>query len=150
MRNKLLMGMLLASLPLYSNEKASLELNEIPVTANPLGLSVDEMFRPVYIMNGLDLSNNKSSSLGSTLEKVPGISNSSWGDNIGRPVIRGMDRNRIKILNNGMQIKDVSNVSGDHVISIDTLSSEQIEVIRGPESIIYGGGAIGGIINIID
>lgn len=150
MRNKLLMGMLLASLPLYSNEKASLELNEIPVTANPLGLSVDEMSRPVYIMNGLDLSNNKSSSLGSTLEKVPGISNSSWGDNIGRPVIRGMDRNRIKILNNGMQIKDVSNVSGDHVISIDTLSSEQIEIIRGPESIIYGGGAIGGIVNIID
>ena len=61
-----------------------------------------------------------------------------------------MDRNRVQILNNGMQIKDVSNLSGDHAISLDSLSSEQIEVVRGPETIIYGGGAVGGVVNIID
>ena len=60
-----------------------------------------------------------------------------------------MDRNRVQILNNGMQIKDVSNLSGDHAISLDSLSSEQIEVVRGPETIIYGGGAVGGVVNII-
>ena len=49
-----------------------------------------------------------------------------------------------------MQIKDVSNLSGDHAISLDSLSSEQIEVVRGPETIIYGGGAVGGVVNIID
>ena len=83
------------------------------------------------------------------IDGVPGLSNSSWGDSIGRPVIRGMDRNRVQILNNGMQIKDVSNLSGDHAISLDSLSSEQIEVVRGPETIIYGGGAVGGVVNII-
>ena len=132
------------------NEKVSIQLNQIPITANPLGLSSDEMVRPVHIMNGISLQNNKSSSLGSMLDSVPGLSNSSWGESVGRPVIRGMDRNRIKILNNGMEVKDVSNVGGDHAISFDSLSSEQIEIVRGPETIIYGGGAIGGVVNIID
>ena len=151
MRNYILFASaLLVSNLSVGNEKVSIQLNEIPITANPLGLSADEMVRPIHIMNGISLQNNKRSSLGSMLDSVPGVSNSSWGDNIGRPVIRGMDRNRIKILNNGIQVKDVSNVSGDHGISYDGLSSEQIEVVRGPETIIYGGGAVGGVVNIID
>ena len=151
MRNYILFASIfLVSNLSVGNEKVSIQLNEIPITANPLGLTADEMVRPIHVMNGISLQNNKSSSLGSMLDSVPGVSNSSWGDNIGRPVIRGMDRNRIKILNNGMQVKDVSNVSGDHGISYDSLSSEQIEVVRGPETIIYGGGAVGGVVNIID
>ncbi|MDG2252614.1 MAG: TonB-dependent receptor [Methylophilaceae bacterium] len=135
---------------LHAEAKRSLELNEIPVTANPLNLSSDEIVRPIHIMNGVELQNKKSSSLGSMLDSVPGVSNNSWGDNVGRPVIRGMDRNRVQILNNGMQLKDVSNLSGDHATSLDALSSEQIEVVMGPETIMYGGGAVGGVINIID
>ena len=133
-----------------ADDALEIKTNEIPITANPLSLSDDEMVRPVHIMNGIDLQNKKSSSLGSMLDGVPGISNNSWGDILGRPAIRGMDRNRVQILNNGMQIKDVSNLSGDHAISLDSLSSEQIEVVRGPETIIYGGGAVGGVVNIID
>ena len=141
---------LLASTLLHADDERSMKLIEIPVTANPLGLSNDNLANPVRIFSGTELQNRKNSSLGAVLDGIPGITNNSWGDSVGQPVIRGMDSNRIKILNNGMEIKDVSNMSGDHAVAIDTLSSEQIEVIRGPASIIYGGGAVGGIINIID
>ena len=150
MRYKEIVCATLLSTSVFADDALEIKTNEIPVTGNPLSLSDDEMVRPVHIMNGIDLQNKKSSSLGSMLDGVPGVSNNSWGDSVGRPVIRGMDRNRVQILNNGMQIKDVSNLSGDHAISLDSLSSEQIEVVRGPETIIYGGGAVGGVVNIID
>jgi len=150
MRNIIFMCALLASTLLHADDERSMKLIEIPVTANPLGLSNDNLANPVRIFSGTELQNRKNSSLGAVLDGIPGITNNSWGDSVGQPVIRGMDSNRIKILNNGMEIKDVSNMSGDHAVAIDTLSSEQIEVIRGPASIIYGGGAVGGIINIID
>ena len=150
MRYKEIVCATLLSTSVFADDALEIKTNEIPVTGNPLSLSDDEMVRPVHIMNGIDLQNKKSSSLGSMLDGVPGVSNNSWGDILGRPVIRGMDRNRVQILNNGMQIKDVSNLSGDHAISLDSLSSEQIEVVRGPETIIYGGGAVGGVVNIID
>jgi iron complex outermembrane recepter protein len=149
MRNKFLIAVMVFSSAVYA-DGPSINLNDIPVSANPLGLSNDELVRPTYIMNGITLQNSKDPSLGNMLDKVSGISNSSWGLNVGRPSIRGMDRNRVKILNNGMEIRDVSNVSGDHAIGLDSLATEQIEVIKGPETIIYGGGAIGGVINLID
>ena len=150
MRHKIIVLATILSTSVFADEALEITTGEIPVTANPLSLSADEMVRPINIMNGVNLQNRKSSSLGSMLDSVPGVSNSSWGDSIGRPVIRGMDRNRIQILNNGMQVKDVSNVAGDHAIAMDSLSTEQIEVVRGPETIIYGGGAIGGVVNLID
>ena len=150
MRYKKIVLATILSTTVLADEALEITTGEIPVTANPLSLSADEMVRPINIMNGVSLQNRKSSSLGSMLDSVPGVSNSSWGDSIGRPVIRGMDRNRIQILNNGMQVKDVSNVAGDHAIAMDSLSTEQIEVVRGPETIIYGGGAIGGVVNLID
>ena len=150
MRYKKIVLATILSTSVLADEALEITTGEIPVTANPLSLSADEMVRPINIMNGVSLQNRKSSSLGSMLDSVPGVSNSSWGDSIGRPVIRGMDRNRIQILNNGMQVKDVSNVAGDHAIAMDSLSTEQIEVVRGPETIIYGGGAIGGVVNLID
>lgn len=150
MRYKKIVLATILSTSVFADEALKITTGEIPVTANPLSLSADEMVRPINIMNGVSLQNRKSSSLGSMLDSVPGVSNSSWGDSIGRPVIRGMDRNRIQILNNGMQVKDVSNVAGDHAIAMDSLSTEQIEVVRGPETIIYGGGAIGGVVNLID
>ena len=134
----------------YAEDEREMKLIEIPVTANPLSLSSDQLANPVQIFNGTELQNIKHSSLGAVLGKIPGINNNSWGDSVGQPVIRGMDSNRIKILNNGMEIKDVSNISGDHAVAIDALSSGQIEIIRGPAAIIYGGGAVGGVINIID
>ena len=150
MRFVLFIYALLSCTLIHANDKSEINLIEIPVTANPLGLSSDNLPNPVQIFNGVELQNRKGSSLGAVLGDVPGISNNSWGDSVGQPVIRGMDSNRIKILKNGMEIKDVSNMSGDHAVATDTIVAEQIEIIRGPASILYGGGSVGGVINIID
>ncbi|MCH9798001.1 MAG: TonB-dependent receptor plug domain-containing protein, partial [Gammaproteobacteria bacterium] len=128
----------------------NIAIQEIPVTANPLQLNSNDMVRPVRIIGSKELMHNSSASLGRNLKNIPGISNSSWGENVGRPVIRGMDGNRIKILNNGLGVNDISALSGDHPVGIDALSADQIEIIKGPASIIYGGGSVGGTINIID
>ena len=138
------------SMSVYADGVGHVQLREIPVTANPLKLSNDEMVKPIHIYNGAELSRIKDSSLGNTLKGTPGVTNAGYGDAIGRPVIRGMDSNRIQILNNGVQLNDVSAMSGDHSVAIDTLSAEQIEIVRGPAAVIYGGGATGGVINIID
>jgi iron complex outermembrane recepter protein len=150
MRSTILISAILSCTLLHAEDSHEMNLNEIPVTANPLSLSSDELVNPAQIFIGNELQNMKDSSLGAVLDGVPGITNNSWGDSVGQPVIRGMDSNRIKILNNGMEIKDVANMSGDHAVAIDTLSTEQIELIRGPVAILYGGGAVGGVINIID
>ena len=134
----------------YADGVGHVQLQQVPVTANPLKLSNDEMVKPIQIYNGEELSRLRDSSLGATLNGTPGVSNSAFGDAIGRPVIRGMSNNRVQILNNGLQINDVSAMSGDHSVAIDTLAAEQIEIVRGPASVIYGGGATGGVINIID
>ena len=134
----------------YADGVGHVQLQQVPVTANPLKLSNDEMVKPIQIYNGEELSRLRDSSLGATLNGTPGVTNSAFGDAIGRPVIRGMSNNRVQILNNGIQINDVSAMSGDHSVAIDTLAAEQIEIVRGPAAVIYGGGATGGVINIID
>ena len=134
----------------YADGVGHVQLQQVPVTANPLKLSNDEMVKPIQIYNGEELSRLRDSSLGATLNGTPGVSNSAFGDAIGRPVIRGMSNNRVQILNKGLQINDVSAMSGDHSVAIDTLAAEQIEIVRGPAAVIYGGGATGGVINIID
>ena len=79
MRYKEIVCATLLSTSVFADDALEIKTNEIPVTGNPLSLSDDEMVRPVHIMNGIDLQNKKSSSLGSMLDGVPGVSNNSWG-----------------------------------------------------------------------
>jgi iron complex outermembrane receptor protein len=120
------------------------------VTGNPLGVGSDQMVVPISILNGRELSLKRESTLAETLNSIPGVSNSSFGPSVGRPMIRGMDSDRIKILQNGVNNLDASNLSFDHGVSIDPLIIEQIDVIRGPATLLYGGGAVGGVVNAID
>ena len=123
-------------------------LNEITVTANPLGNA--EGIQAVQVLQGDDLRQERQSTLGETLGHLPGVSNSYLGPNSSRPVIRGMDGDRIKILNNSVESQDVSSLSNDHAVPHDVLSVERIEVLRGPSAIMYGGSAVGGVVNLID
>ena len=118
---KIFVGILLFFVSQAFAEDTKIEIQEIPITANPLKINSNKMVKPVKIISNKELIKNSSASLGRNLKNIPGVSNSAWGENVGRPVIRGMDGNRIKILNNGMEVNDVSAMSGDHPVGIDTL-----------------------------
>lgn len=123
-------------------------LEEITITARSLegaGLLV-----PAQQLSGAALAQRLGSTLGETLDNLPGIANSSYGPNVGRPTIRGMDGDRIRILQNSGANMDVSGLSFDHAVPIDPLTTERIEVLRGPATLLYGGSAIGGVVNVID
>ena len=136
--------------PAIGADKGALTIPTTAVTGNPLGVGSDQMVVPISILNGRELSLKRENTLAETLNSIPGVSNSSFGPSVGRPMIRGMDSDRIKILQNGVNNLDASNLSFDHGVSIDPLIIEQIDVIRGPATLLYGGGAVGGVVNAID
>lgn len=129
---------------------ASPALDEIIVTANPLGRTADELVQPVTVLSGEELDKKLRSTIGETLEHEPGVSTTDFGPGAGRPVIRGQAGPRIEILENGMSSMDVSDVSPDHAVTVDPAHAEQVEVIKGPATLLYGSGASGGVVNIID
>jgi iron complex outermembrane receptor protein len=136
--------------PAVAADKGILTIPTTAVTGNPLGVGSDQMVVPISILNGRELSLKRENTLAETLNSIPGVSNSSFGPSVGRPMIRGMDSDRVKILQNGVNNLDASNLSSDHGVSIDPLIIEQIDVIRGPATLLYGGGAVGGVVNAID
>jgi iron complex outermembrane receptor protein len=127
-----------------------IDLPTTPVTANPLGVSSDEFIVPISVLNGHDLDIKRNNSFAETLDGTPGVSFSNWGPTIGRPVIRGMSADRIRIMQSGINSLDVSSFSSDHAVAIDPLVIEQIDIIRGPATVLYGGGTVGGVVNAID
>ena len=123
-------------------------LKEVTVTGNPLGAT--DLIAPAAQYSGEALLLRSSTTLGETLNGVPGVSSTYFGPNASRPIIRGQDGDRIRILNNGGTLLDVSNLSYDHSVTADPISIERIEMLRGPGALQYGGSAIGGAVNVID
>ncbi|MDP2247956.1 MAG: TonB-dependent receptor plug domain-containing protein, partial [Nitrosomonadales bacterium] len=131
-------------------ESETIELAPVPVTANPLGVGSDELVVPVSVLSGRELSLARESTLGETLKNIPGVSATYFGPNASRPIIRGLDGERVRIMQNGVGIMDASSLSFDHAVAIDPLIIEQIDVVRGPAALLYGGSAVGGVVNAID
>jgi iron complex outermembrane recepter protein len=131
-------------------EEADINLNPVAVTGNPLGVGSDELVVPVSVLNGRELSLRRESTLGETLNGIPGVTATQFGPNASRPVIRGLDAERVRIMQNGVGILDASSLSFDHAVGIDPLIIEQIDVVRGPAALLYGGSAMGGVVNAID
>ncbi|MGO4304525.1 TonB-dependent receptor [Cupriavidus sp. RAF12] len=125
-------------------------LKEVVVTANPLGSDLNDMVAPVSTLGGDALAVRQTSTLGETLNSLPGVASSYFGPNASRPAIRGLDGDRIKVLQNGGSTLDASTLSYDHAVPIDPLVAEKIEVVRGPAALMYGGSALGGVVNVID
>lgn len=136
--------------PAIAADSATIDLASVPVTGNPLGVSSDELVVPVSVLNGRELSFKRESTLGDTLNGIPGVSATSFGPNSSRPVIRGLDAERVRILQNGLGILDAASLSFDHAVALDPLVIEQVEVVRGPAALLYGGSAMGGVVNAID
>lgn len=131
-------------------ENDAVEIDKIVVTADPFGdRAEDELISAVTVISDEVLDRKKATTLGETLDGLPGVTNSDFGPGVGRPVIRGLTGSRVQTLNNGLKISDISGEGADHNIAIDTSSATQIEVIRGPATLLYGGNATGGVINVI-
>ncbi|HEY0296705.1 MAG TPA: TonB-dependent receptor [Bordetella sp.] len=123
-------------------------LESVVVTGNPLGN--DTIAQPTTVLEGRGLDLRRSATLGETLNGLPGVSTTTYGPMVGRPIIRGMDGDRIRILQNGVGSLDASSLSYDHAVPQDPLSADRIEILRGPAALLYGGNAIGGVVNTLD
>ena len=108
-----------------------------------------ESLQPTAVLSGQELTKQLEMSLGNTLESQPGIAARSFGPAPARPVIRGLDGDRVQILQDGQRIGDLSSQSGDHGVPINPAVADRIEVVRGPATLLYGPSAIGGLVNII-
>jgi iron complex outermembrane receptor protein len=123
-------------------------LAPVVVTGNPLGS--DTLASPSTVLEGKGLDLRRAGSLGATLDGLPGISSTSYGPFASRPIIRGLDGDRIRLMSNGMGMLDASSLSYDHAVPMDPLSADRIEIVRGPAALLYGGNAIGGVVNTLD
>lgn len=125
-------------------------LPPVVVTASPMGSALFDLVMPVSVLTGKDLQFRQETTLGETLSKLPGVSSTYFGPNASRPVIRGLDGDRIRIMQNGVGMLDVSSLSPDHATAVDPLLVDRIEVVRGPAALMYGGAAVGGVVNTLD
>jgi iron complex outermembrane receptor protein len=134
----------------FAEQPTNIDLDTVSVTGNPLGVGSDELVVPVSVLNGRELSLRREATLGETLNGIPGVTATQFGPNASRPVIRGLDAERVRIMQNGVGVLDASSLSFDHAVGIDPLIIEQIDVVRGPAALLYGGSAMGGVVNAID
>lgn len=120
----------------------------VVVTGHPLGR--DELALPASVLSGEALDRRRAGTLGATLDGLPGVASSGFGPQSARPVIRGLDGDRIRVLDNGAASGDASSLSFDHAVAIDPLLIDRVEVLRGPAALLYGGSATGGVVNTLD
>jgi iron complex outermembrane recepter protein len=122
----------------------------VVVTARPDASALSDIAQPVTVLSGTDLALRLQPTLGETLAQQPGVSSTYFGPGASRPVIRGQGGDRVRILQGGLGTADASNISPDHAVSFDPLAARQIEVVRGPATLLYGSNAVGGVVNVID
>lgn len=125
-------------------------LERIVVAASGLHHYDLEMANPVSVLSGEELSRKTAPTIGETLKSMPGVHSNYYGPVAASPVLRGLDGPRVRILSNGLDSADVSRIGPDHAISADAITTEQIEVLRGPSTLLYGSGAVGGVVNVVD
>lgn len=124
-------------------------LDTVSVTAAPLEDSPLESAQPVSSLRGVELERRRAGSIADTVDRLPGVSSSGFGTAASRPVIRGQGGARVSVTENGSATLDASSISPDHAVSVDPLSVRQIDVIRGPATLMLGSGAIGGVVNAL-
>ena len=122
---------------------------EILVTGSPDARRLEESYQPADVLDSGDLQAKLQPTLGETLAQQPGVSSTAFGQGASRPVVRGFEGDRIRILDNGVGSGDVSDTSPDHAVSMDPFSADRIEVLRGPATLMYGSSAEGGVINVL-
>ncbi len=149
------LALLLAAQPAAATEAdpssdEAKELSAVTVTASPLRATAEDMARPVEVLADDSLDRAKTNSLGETLSSLPGVQSAGFGPGVGRPIIRGLEGARVQVLSGGIGTLDASTVSADHAPAVEPFLADQIEVLKGPATLLFGTGAIGGAVNVAD
>jgi iron complex outermembrane receptor protein len=149
----------------YSTRRTEITVGTMPATLN---ISIDfdlhfaevlsvsptarpqfESYQPTTVLDGQELTKNLEATIGATLSEAPGVAMREFGAASARPVIRGLDGDRISVLEDGQRMGDLSSQSGDHSVPTNPAAARKIEVVRGPATLLYGANAIGGLVNVI-
>ncbi|MEO5702647.1 MAG: TonB-dependent receptor [Gammaproteobacteria bacterium] len=124
-------------------------LGTVTVTALPFDEGEEGIAQPVDVLDKEELRRKREASIGDTLSGELGVSSSYFGPGAGRPIIRGLDGPRIRVLEGGIGTLDLSSISPDHQVTVESLNAQQIEILRGPSALLYGSGASGGVVNVV-
>lgn len=125
-------------------------LDDFTVSAGPTTRAVSDFASPLTVLDETALQRTNSSTLGDLLDGQPGVTATAFGAGASRPIIRGFDGPRVRILDAGIEAIDASAASPDHAVPIEPLLIERVEILRGPSTLLYGSSAIGGVVNVID
>ena len=137
----------LAALDGFADQPAGeQQIEEVIVIAHPL--SADGLAQPVEVLRDEELNRKMADTIGATVAREPGIHSTSFGPAVGRPVIHGLDGARVRIMEDHVDTLDVSVTSGDHAVSVDPFLADGIDILKGPSTLLYGSGAIGGVIDV--
>lgn len=112
--------------------------------------TTDDFAQSVTVLSGEELERKKASSIGETVKDELGVSSTFFSQGSSRPIIRGLGSNRVRVLENGIDSLDASSTSEDHPVTIEPYTADQVEIIRGPSTLRFGPGAIGGVVNVIN
>ena len=126
------------------------EVEEVVVTASLTNQTVSDLKDPLHVVDGEDVAAGGVQSLGDTLDELLGVHSADFGAAVGQPVVRGMSGSRVRVLENGVVVRDVAALGPDHINDVNLLNTQQIEVVKGPSSLLYANGGAGGVVNIVD
>ncbi len=146
---KKFLSAIVVTIAFHSHNLISQEIEESVVVTSAF-IETTEINNPLYVIDGDEIADDATTSLGDAIDSYLGVSIADFGAAVGQPIIRGMSGARVKILKNGLVNRDVSGLGGDHLNDLDLNDIQQIEIVKGPSSILYANGTIGGIINVVD
>ena len=147
---KKILSAFIVLIAIYSNNVTSEQVIEETVVVTSALVDTSSIDQPLYVIDGNEILDGATTSLGEAIDGYLGISIADYGSGVGQPIIRGMSGSRVKILKNGMVNRDVSFLGADHLNDLDLNDINQIEIVKGPSSLLYANGSIGGIINVVD
>ena len=137
--------------PEHTHTPAGVEsIEEIIITADPLGDVDTHLMMPVQVLGKDELETRSIRNIGEAVANELGVSTSDFGTAVGRPVIRGLAGSRVGVLENGISTMDVSNIGADHAVPTEPGLARQVEIFKGPATLLFGSGASGGVVNVVN